>query len=67
MKGVRGEHGRKLGIKPSILIVPDELEGDALRLLKNETRVITAGEPPTTVTIANEWAGSAELVVSPFL
>ncbi|KAA0683349.1 Mu-like prophage major head subunit gpT family protein [Roseomonas genomospecies 6] len=69
MKSVRGDNGRKLGVSPTLLVVPDELEGPALRILKNDTRVITVGEPPDdlSMSVANEWAGSAELVVSSYL
>lgn len=69
MKAFKGDEGKKLGIKPSILVVPDELEGDALRLLKNTTRVIVYGEAPNEqpVSAANEWAGTAELITTSYL
>lgn len=70
MKAIRGDgDGRKLGIKPTLLVVPDELEGDGLRLINNDTRTMTVGTAPdeTTVAVANEWKGTAELIVSPFL
>lgn len=69
MKSIRGENGRKLGITPTHLVVPDELEGDGLRLMKNAQTLVTVGEAPNEQTVAapNEWAGSAELIVSPWL
>lgn len=61
--------GFKLGITPTHLIVPNELEGAARRVVKNSDRTITVGEAPntSTVVIANEWQGTAELIVSPYL
>lgn len=69
MKAIRGDRGEKLGITPNVLVAPDELEGDARRVISNQTRAITVGEAPdaTTVVISNEWAGSAELVITSFL
>ena len=70
MKGVRSDgDGRKLGVSPTLLVVPDELEGAGLRLINNDTRTVTVGTAPneTTVAAANEWKGTAELIVSPFL
>lgn len=66
MQSVRGEKGRKLGVVPNVLVVGTDLEGAALRVVKNGTRLITVGEAPdvTTQVIANEWADTAELVVS---
>lgn len=69
MTSVRGDNGRKMGVSPTILVVPDELDGAGRRVVNNTTRVVKVGEPPDerSVAIANEWAGSAELVVSPYL
>ncbi|WP_176473547.1 Mu-like prophage major head subunit gpT family protein [Sphingopyxis sp. GW247-27LB] len=58
MTSLRGENNRKLGIKPTHLVVPTELEGDGRRILK--TQLITGGE-------SNPWAESAELLVSQWL
>lgn len=58
MTSLRGEHNRKLGVKPTHLIVPTELEGDARRVIKNQ--LITGGE-------SNPWVDSAELLVSQWL
>ncbi|SBW01028.1 Major head subunit [uncultured Alphaproteobacteria bacterium] len=54
MMGLKGDYGRPLGITPTVLVVPPSLEGTARRLLK---ATVNGGE-------ANEWAGSAELIVS---
>ncbi|HYH17623.1 MAG TPA: Mu-like prophage major head subunit gpT family protein [Azospirillum sp.] len=69
IKSIRGENGKKLGLTPNILVVPDELEGDGLRLIKNNMKLVTVGTAPNEQTVAapNEWAGTAELVVSPYL
>lgn len=58
MKAVRGDGGRKLGINPTVLLVPDELEGDGRRVLK--AALVDGGD-------SNVWADSAELIVSPWL
>lgn len=55
---LRGAHGRKLGIKPTHLLVPSELEGNGRRVLKNQ--LITGGE-------SNPWVDSAELLISQWL
>lgn len=65
MRGLRGDENRPLGIKPDTLVVPSSLEGDALRLLNNGTRVVTVGEVP--VAIQNEWSGTAKPIVSAWL
>lgn len=53
-----GNHGHKLGVKGTHLLVPTELEGDARRLLKSQ--LLSGGE-------SNPWADSAEIIVSPWL
>ena len=65
MAAFKGDGGRPLGIKPNVLLVPPSLEGDGMRLLNNGTRVVTVGGVP--VPIQNEWAKTAELIVSPWL
>ena len=62
---VRGDNGRRLGVMPTHLVIPPTLEGEARRIVRNETRLATVG--PETVSVANEWAESAEMLVSPFL
>ena len=49
---------RSLGIRPTALVVPPALEGAGMRLLNTETG--TGGA-------TNEWKGTAELIVTPFL
>jgi phage major head subunit gpT-like protein len=58
MAKMRGEHGRKLGIRGTHLLVPTDLEGDGRRLLKNQL---------TTDGASNPWIDSAELIISPWL
>lgn len=65
MMAFTGDGGRPLGIKPTTLIVPTSLEGAAMRLLNNGTRVETVGDVP--VPVQNEWANTAKLVVTPWV
>lgn len=58
MMSLRDDSGRPLGLKPDLLVVPGTLEGKANRILKNQTKA--NGE-------TNEWAGSAEPLVSAYL
>lgn len=55
---MKGDHGRPLGLTPTHLVVPGNLEGVARKILINET--VTGGE-------SNEWKGTAQLVVVPWL
>lgn len=57
MQSLRNDSGKPLRIMPTHLVVPPTLEGPARRLLK------AMSDNGST----NEWAGSAELIVSPFL
>lgn len=65
MMSRRGDEGRPLGIKPNVLVVPAGLEGAAMRLLNNGTRIVVVGEQ--AVAVQNEWAGTAKPIVSPWL
>ena len=70
MMSMKGDYGRKLGIKPTTLVVPSSLEGAAMRLLNNGTRVQTVDDGTGTlrpVGVQNEWANSAELIVTSWL
>lgn len=58
MSKLRGDNGKLLGIKPTHLLVPVDLEGDGRRLLMNQNDAAGASNP---------WVGSAELIVSPWL
>lgn len=58
LSGMVGDYGRPLGIRPTKLIVPPALEGAARKILNNEYSA--GGE-------TNEWKGTAELVVVPWL
>lgn len=69
MMGLRGDEGRPLGIRPDTLVVPPGLEGAAMRLLNNGTRVVTVETPDGDVPLAiqNEWASTAKPIVSAWL
>ena len=56
--GMKGDHGRPLGLKPSLLVVPPSLESAGRQILNSE---YGAGG------VTNEWKGTAELMVSPWL
>ena len=56
MQMYRGDTGRILGVKPTIMVVPPSLEAAALDIL-NSALTETGG--------TNKWAGTAELVVTP--
>jgi phage major head subunit gpT-like protein len=58
LSGMKGDHGRPLGIKPGLLVVPPALESAARKLLNSEYGA--GGE-------TNEWKGTAELLVSSWL
>jgi phage major head subunit gpT-like protein len=51
------DEGRPLGVRPRLLVVPPALEGAAKRLLNADTIEGTT----------NEWKGTAELLVAPWL
>jgi phage major head subunit gpT-like protein len=55
---MKGDYGRPLGIKPTHLIVPPTLESAGRKILNSELG--TGGE-------TNEWKGTAELAVVPWL
>jgi phage major head subunit gpT-like protein len=56
--GMKGDHGRPLGLRPNLLVVPQSLESAARKLLNSE--YAAGGE-------SNEWKGTAELLVTPWL
>lgn len=58
MAGIKGDKGRILGIRPTVLVVPPALEEAALKLLNTETNDGGGSNP---------WKGTAEVVVSPWL
>lgn len=58
MGSFKGDHGRPLGIKPNLLVVPPALESAGLKILNNDNA--PNGE-------TNEWKGTAELLVVPWL
>lgn len=58
LMNMKGDYGRPLGIMPNLLVVPPSLESAGLKLLNSE--YASGGE-------TNEWKGSAELLVVPWL
>lgn len=58
MQSFKGDYGRPLGIAPNLLVVPPSLESAGRKLLNSE--YATGGE-------TNEWRGTAELLVVPWL
>lgn len=58
LAGMKGDHGRPLGLNPDLLVVPPGLEGAARALLVNDTAA--GGE-------TNKWKGTAKLLVVPWL
>ncbi len=58
MMSMKGDFGRKLGVRPRVLIVPPSLESAGLKLLNNELGA--NGE-------TNEWKGTARLEVVEWL
>jgi phage major head subunit gpT-like protein len=65
MMAFKGDTGRPLGIKPDTLLVPPVLEGAAMRLLNNGTRIEIVEDTP--VSVQNEWAGTAKPLITPYL
>ncbi len=58
LTGMKGDHGRPLGLMPNLLVVPPSLESAGRKLLNSELGA--GGE-------TNEWKGTAELLVVPWL
>ena len=58
LMGMKGDYGRPLGVRPTLLVVPPALESAALQILNNEYGV--GG-------VSNEWKGTAKVVVVPWL
>lgn len=58
IQSMKGDGGRPLGLVPNLLVVPPSLESAGRQLLNSEYG--TAG-------VTNEWKGTAELLVVPWL
>ncbi|SFZ85996.1 Mu-like prophage major head subunit gpT [Devosia enhydra] len=58
LSGMKGDYGRPLGLMPNLLVVPPALESAGRKLLNSELG--SGGE-------TNEWKGTAELLVVPWL
>jgi len=59
-----GEDGESLGIMPTLLIVPPQLEGAARQILISD---MVPAPAPATASETNVWKGSASLLVIPQL
>ncbi len=60
MMGLENADGRKLQIKPNLLVVPPSLEQPARELLNNQFII---GDPTAGGSKENVWKGSADLLV----
>ncbi|MGB3165634.1 MAG: Mu-like prophage major head subunit gpT family protein [Alteraurantiacibacter sp.] len=58
MQAFKSDNGRPLGIRPNLLVVPPALEGAGRKILQSQ--LVNGGE-------SNPWAGTAELLVVPWL
>ncbi len=58
MQGMKGDYGRPLGIRPTLLVVPPSLEAAALQIVNAENDAAGA---------TNVWRGTAKLEVVPWL
>lgn len=58
LAGMKGDYGRPLGIRPSLLVVPPQLESAALKIVNNEFGANGA---------TNEWKGTAKVEVVAWL
>lgn len=58
ISGMKGDYGRPLGLNPNLLVVPPSLEGAGRKILQSQ--LVNGGE-------SNPWAGTAELLVVPWL
>lgn len=57
MTSLKADHGDPLGVTPNLLLVPPQYEGAANKLMKNDQ--IDGSD--------NEWKGTAEVLMSPWL
>lgn len=55
---LKGDHGRPLALRHTHTMVPNNMEGAALKVLNNA--LTTGGE-------TNEWVGTSELILNPWL
>lgn len=58
LMSMKGDYGKPLGIVPTLLVVPPTLESAGKKILNSV--LVNGGE-------SNEWAGTADLLVSPWL
>ena len=65
MQAFAADNGRPLGVSPTHLVVPPALERDARRVVISGLTSQTVGG--ATIAATNEWAGSADLLMTPYL
>lgn len=58
IQNMKGDGGRPLGLVPNLLVVPPSLEGAGRQIVQSQ--LVNGGE-------TNQWAGTAELLVVPWL
>ncbi|SNT07623.1 Mu-like prophage major head subunit gpT family protein [Pseudomonas segetis] len=58
LQELKGDHGRPLALRHSHTMVPNGMEGAALRVLNNSQ---------TSNGATNEWAGTSKLILNPWL
>lgn len=58
LQEIKGDYGRPLALRHSHTMVPNNMEGVARRVLQNQ---LTTGGAP------NEWAGTSQLILNPWL
>ncbi|MGR6980815.1 Mu-like prophage major head subunit gpT family protein [Testudinibacter sp. P27/CKL/0425] len=61
MRAVQGDGGKRLGIRPTHIVVPPSLEKEAVQLLEREYRVENGS------TVDNEFKGRLTLIVADYL
>jgi phage major head subunit gpT-like protein len=69
MRGFKGEDNRKLRIKPTVLMVPTELQIQAQSVINNDfvVQTQTVSGTGTAVAVKNQLAQSVEILVNPDL
>lgn len=58
LQEIKGDYGRPLALRHSHTMVPNNMEGAARRVLQNQL---------TTGGATNEWAGTSQLILNPWL
>lgn len=66
MMSMKGDEGRLLGIRPTTLLTGPSNEQKALKIVNSGSRIetVAAGD---SVALNNEWVGTVDLIVTPWL